>query len=256
MPQCRQFYQKQLVLKTKENGDDVFVWRFKGVFDQYPLISPTFPLDEQYLALVLDHPSLDKNVLLVPDVDSYKFMNPKILPGINNSVRLLDRFLDKSFFGLTPVRRDVNVCPAERLELIGKKYDLTFNVVTKRDLLGFLIMYLLPSVLALLLLFVNFCMARRRHILTSVSLISGIFIGIIFAHAALRRVLVGPVIFYLETFYVVPYFLIIFVLINLFLFVQNVKIRFITYHDNLLSKILFWPIFLLIMFVITSWMFW
>jgi hypothetical protein len=256
LPQCHRLTQKMLLFKEKRESEECYIWWISGIFDQDVLISKTFPLDEQNVDILLDHPSsLNQRILLVPDLESYQLIASGRLPGLDERIQLLGWILEKSFFVLQLVKYNVDIA-GKRLDLVGKKYNLNFTLTAKRKLLGILIMNLLPLLLILLLLFINILLARPDHIMTNISLTSGIFVGIIFAHSALRRELVGSIIFYLESFYIVLYFFVILIVIDLLLYARNYKVRFVMYRDNLLAKILFWPSFLLTMFLITGWMFW
>jgi hypothetical protein len=116
-------------------------------------------------------------------------------------------------------------------------------------------MYILPIFVALFILFISLLAASPDKIMVNISLASGVFVGIILAHSALRRTFLGSGIFYLEYFYIIPYFIIILLLLDFILYSRQDCPKIISYHDNLLAKILFWPVFLLAITIITIWVF-
>jgi hypothetical protein len=71
------------------------------------------------------------------------------------------------------------------------------------------------------------------------------------AHANLRDRLAAHGIIYLENFYFVMYFAILAVSINAIAFASPFTIRFIHSHDNLLVKLLYWPVILGLLLGIT-----
>ena len=79
---------------------------------------------------------------------------------------------------------------------------------------------------------------------------SVLVIVLIFAHTALRRTLVSASLVYLEYFYLILYLSCLFISFNSILFAIG-KVRLIEYKDNLLPKLLFWPVVAGAMFAIT-----
>lgn len=255
LPQAKIFFQKNLIFHEPNDKEEILVWRISGDLNQENLLSRAFPFDNQDIEIIMEHPSLNQNVLLVPDIDSYTFINPQARPGVVPSLQILDWFLEKTFFSFTAAQKDVELGSSKK-GAVGQQNILTFTIQAKRDLFSLLIVYLLPLFVALLLLFFNLCMVNRERIMTNISLTSGIFLGLIVAHTAMRQIFIGSEILYLEYFYIVPYLLIILLLIDLILYAKKDQIVLIRHHDNLFIKLLFWPAFLLIMFVITGAMFW
>ena len=77
------------------------------------------------------------------------------------------------------------------------------------------------------------------------------FFVIAFSHIDIRRKIAAEEVFYLEYFYLTIYLAILWVSINSVLFAMGARIRLIQYRDNLISKLLFWPGLLGLLFAVT-----
>lgn len=73
---------------------------------------------------------------------------------------------------------------------------------------------------------------------------AAIFFVVILSQINMREKIVSDSIIYLECFYFIMYFAIIMVAVNTVLFCTSENIRFIQYHDNLIPKLLYWPVVL------------
>jgi hypothetical membrane protein len=73
----------------------------------------------------------------------------------------------------------------------------------------------------------------------------------VFSHIGARQKIAAQEIIYLEYFYIVMYFAILWVAVNSILFVRWPESRFIQYEKNLLPKVLFWPLTLGAIWVMT-----
>lgn len=77
---------------------------------------------------------------------------------------------------------------------------------------------------------------------------AALFFVLILSHAALREDLATHGIIYLEYFYFIMYFAILAVSVNSILLASGTTLTFITYKDNLIAKLLYWPVILGVVF--------
>ncbi|HBS47970.1 TPA: hypothetical protein DEO28_02870 [Candidatus Dependentiae bacterium] len=252
--ECDRYDEKRIIHTEKNSKEELIVWRFNGVFDSDQALTVAYPLDKYKIVLTIDHPSLDKNILFIPDLEGYQFINPQSLPGINVEDFSQIWNIEKSYFSFKPIDLKANL-GVEQPKQNVRRYLLDFSISATRNIVDPLIMYFLPLLVSLLLLFINLLAVRKENIITNITLISGIFVGLIFAHSALRRSFFPSGIFYLEYFYIIPYLVIVLLLVDMIFYAQKYKIAFISYKNNLLVKVFFWPAFLLIMFLISVFIF-
>lgn len=255
IPQNKIGFQKKLILQQKNGNEELYIWRFTGDIAQEKLIERPFPFDRQSASLTIDHPSLCGHVVLVPDFDGYPTLAPQALPGLECGNSLTDWSLEKAFFSISPYDQAVRM-ETMQSQSTCKKYALIYHIQASRYLFSLLIMYLLPLLVSLLMFFFNLCMMRRNYIMIALSIMSGNFLSLIFAHSALRNAVPGAQVLYLEFFYIVAYVLVVLLAINLLLFSQPKRVPLIEYQDNLIAKVIFLPTFLIIMLIITSYFFW
>jgi hypothetical protein len=138
--------------------------------------------------------------------------------------------------------------------------ELYFNFVVKRSFLGPFTDYFLFGLAASLLLFgiltlttSNEDLKMRFGLSTAgvVTAVSGLFFAIILKHNQLRTTLGTPALAYMEVMPYILYLLLILVGLNAILLSSPYNIRFIEYRHNLLPKLLFWPLLLGLLLIVT-----
>jgi len=77
------------------------------------------------------------------------------------------------------------------------------------------------------------------------------FFAVLFAHNSLRGEVQAGGLVYLESLYVLTYFVILAVAINSVLLVAQPNLKLFRRYDNLWAKVLYWPTILLTLVVIT-----
>ena len=77
--------------------------------------------------------------------------------------------------------------------------------------------------------------------LNAVAAGAGLFLLVIFSHINLRANLAAREIFYLEYYYFLVYMVILGVTVNYLLFTKT-DFRLVHFNDNLVAKILYWPL--------------
>jgi hypothetical protein len=138
--------------------------------------------------------------------------------------------------------------------------ELHFNVDVSRMFLGPFVAHIVPLGVTSAMLFALLLISSRREAsqgllgFSAAEIVLGaaaLFFVASFQHIALREMLVTPDLIYLEYFYFVVYVLMMLVAVNAILFASAAEIRIVEYADNLIPKVLFWPVAMLSLFVIT-----
>jgi hypothetical protein len=84
---------------------------------------------------------------------------------------------------------------------------------------------------------------------------SALFFVALIAHVQMRNELAANSVVYLEYFYLITYIIILLITTNAVLISLKVNIWFIQFHDNLLPKLVYWPMLSGALFLCTVWTF-
>ena len=217
-----------------------------------------YPFDDQYVWLRLWHKDFDRNVVLVPDLGSYKVTQPSALPGIETDFVLPGWTLRDSVFAYQRHGYNTNFGIDG---YVGQDAfpELYFNVHLKRDFLGPFVLHFLPQFVVGVMLFLILLMGSKEGEkakwlgFAAKDIVRGssvLIVVLIFAHASLRRSIDAASLVYLEHFYMVLYVMCLAVSFNSIVFAYG-TIRAIEYRDNLLPKLLYWPLMGVLSFAIT-----
>ncbi len=217
-----------------------------------------YPFDSQDVWLRLWHQDFDRNVVLTPDLDSFEFTNPAALPGVEQDF-VLSGWTPKGA-GFEYRRHGYNTnFGIDGYVGQGSFPELYYSVHIIRNFLGPFVLHFLPQFVVAALLFMVLLMGSKlgdqakwlgftsKDVLRACSVL---VIVLIFAHTALRRTLFSASLVYLEYFYLILYLSCIFVSSNSIMFATG-KGRLLQYGDNLLPKLLFWPVVTGTIFAIT-----
>ncbi|MBU1008085.1 hypothetical protein KKA53_03335 [Candidatus Dependentiae bacterium] len=236
-----------------QNGKKIAEMNFKCVL---PVVTQygKYPFDYQQISLQLTTKDRTGNSVLTPDFGAYSIITPSSLPGLSNRISLKGWNLQKSFFSYGKQFSEVTYGLHE--ETIKNKPLFSYNVIIKRRIVQPLLSIILPLIIILFLIFILLLVADRLNMVTLFSANSALILSIIFSHVSLRDKLPISGIFYLEYFYLASYLLVVLSSLSVFYrFKSKRKISFLRYKENLLPKLLFWPITLFIIFLLTIYVF-
>jgi hypothetical protein len=218
-----------------------------------------YPFDDQYVWLRLWHKDFDRNVVLVPDLASYKVTEPSALPGIETDFVLPGWSLRDSVFTYRRHQYNTNFGIDD---YVGQDAfpELYFNVHIKREFLGPFVLHFLPQFVVAMMLFIILLMGSKEGEkakwlgFAAKDIVRGssvLIIVLIFAHSSLRRTIDSASLVYLEYFYMILYISSLLIAFNSVLFATG-GFKIVEYKDNLLPKIFFWPILSVTVFAITA----
>lgn len=244
--------------RTTEHGVEIVRWHFHGTIRQ-ALDHSKYPLEQEKISLRILHNDLNHNVVLVPDLGSYTFLNPSSRPGLEKDLVFPGWYVTSSFFELRNKRYDSNFGIDRSLakELFPSLY---FNIVIKRNLVDAFISNLTALIIVAILLFTLLMLTIKDEQLVGrlqigtgriLSICAAMFFVIAFNHVDIRRKLAAEDMFFLEYFYLLIYVAILWVSINSVVFSTGAGGRLIHYKSNLISKLLFWPVLLAVLLAIS-----
>ncbi|MGE4158414.1 MAG: hypothetical protein AB7F75_04885 [Planctomycetota bacterium] len=234
--------------ERREGDQTVVGWYFEIVIrEQFDF--QKYPFDAKKMKIRMWHKDFEKNIVLVPDLESYTSLNPHTLPGLERNVLSEGWDFESTFFSFRPNAYNTNF-GMEDYEGQSEFPELYYFVVLKRSFIGPFISNFAPLLVIALILFFSVMGLTRNSthagllgftVSGNISVIAALFFGIVYSHTSLRSSLPVKDIFYLEYFYFALYLLLIIVSFNAFLVAWKGEEGRLLRHDNRLFKVAFWP---------------
>ncbi|NET33033.1 MAG: hypothetical protein F6K19_13610 [Cyanothece sp. SIO1E1] len=234
--------------RSQQGNLEVIGWYFENTLRQDFDFS-TYPFDYKDIQIRLLHPDfnhqdLNRQIILVPDLASYKLINPKTNPGVSQQLILDGWDMDGSFFEYQFVDQKTNF-GFHNSVIRTNLPELSFTIVLKRQFINPLITRVGPLLLVTILLFALLVIAENDKGLEVLAACSGFLFIVILDQIAVRAEIITSGIVYFEYFYFLIYFYIFLVAINAILLSKpsNHKLvqNLIGYKNNLIPKLLYWP---------------
>ena len=245
--------------RARQGNEELITWSFQATmreqFDYH-----RYPLDRQQIWILLWHPDFNRNVYLAPDLAAYTSPgDPATLPGLDKNFVLENWDIQQSFFSYRANTYNANF-GVKGYEAAQKQPELYYNVSIKRHLLSSLISRTITPLVILIQLFVlvavigpdserleKFGVRPGGVIFTC----AAFFFAVLLAQNSLRGEVQAGGLVYLESLYILTYFVILAVAINSVLLVAQPNLKLFRDYDNLWAEILYWPAILLTLVVIT-----
>ncbi len=231
----------------------IFVVRGNFNFVQYPF-------DKQMITLVMVHKDYDKNIFLKPDFSSFKNMSNLALPELDTEISIPEWTIQDSYYYYILTNYPTNFGIQNYIQ--QKNYPiLHYSIDATRRFVHPFTSSILPVIIIIIICFgiliiiSTISSGETRSITPLISMASGIFFAAIVAHQTFIRSISASGITYFEYFYFIAYLIILLVTINGLLYELGVQIPFITYKNNLLPRLCYWPFVLSIYFAITVYFF-
>lgn len=247
--------------RIRQGNEEVIGWYIQTTLRQ-TFDYARYPFDRQDIWLRLWHTDFARNVILVPDFQSYHVSewDPYIRLGLEHDFVLERLSLERTYFNYHFNSYDANFGINN---YIGQNAfpELYFNVGVRREVLDAFVAYMIPMIILILMAFgVQFIVTQisekmSMYGISTIGLIgyfaSLFFIGIL-AQLDIRRTLNAPGVVYVEYFYFILYAILLLQTVNAVAFTVSDNFHFIEYKDNLYPKVIFFPITLGLMFIITA----
>lgn len=240
-------------------GDKEIVhWPFE-VAQRVRFENSKYPLMRERFALRVVPRDISSKVMLVPDLEAYPILSPTTLPGLDENVFLPGWQITRTFFELR------ERAPATNFGLGSSSTNesfpsLHYNIEIRKEFVDTFVSNLVPLIIVALVIFLVLLINEReeeRILLMrtgpgfNLSIAGTLLFVAVFSHIGARQKIAAQEIIYLEYFYIVMYFALLWVAVNSILYVRWPESRFIQYEHNLLPKVLFWPVTLGALWVVT-----
>jgi hypothetical protein len=252
------------VYRVQQNDEEVIGWHFDTNVRQ-AFFYEAYPFDRQEVWLRLWTADFQNNVLLVPDFAAYDVDNwdPFLMLGMEQDFVSEHLYPESSYFSYSYNTYNTNFGIKD---YVGEQQalELYFNIEVKRNYVDAFIGHIIPLVIVILMAFgVQMILTHNReHMeLYGVSVIdmmvycASLFFIAILSHITLRTELSAHSVMYMEYFYFVIYIILLLVTLNGVLFLVTDHFSFIEFKDNLLPKVLFFPITLGLIYLLTFYQF-
>ncbi len=244
----------QIVSETEYDDYWLVTWSFRATLEQ-DFSYRQFPFEQNDIQIVILYPDFSRHILLVPDLDSYDILNPSVKPGLNEDITVPSSNTISSYFTLETIDYKTNFGN----EAQTKNHPaLTFNMVAKRVWLSPFIANIIPVLIVALIMFiVLYASSNREHGrsgLTTMNVIqssAGFLFILLLAHVNERNRIETPEIAYIELFYFSMYVFITLETVALAMLFRGSSSKIFGYGDNLLLKLLFWPVLVSIWLAVT-----
>jgi len=219
----------------------------------------TYPFDQQDVWIRMWHADFDKNVVLVPDLIAFSQLAPQELPGTDEDLILPSWRIKKTFFNFVDYNYNANF-GLNRFAGQTEFPELHFHMLIGRNFMEPFMSCILPLFVVTLQMFSVLIISTKQETIAErlgfnsgviLQVAAALFFVVIYAQIDLRRRLDAEQIIYMDYFYFTMYFIFITVSANSILYAHTDENSIIEYRDNLIPKVLFWPLILGILFVVT-----
>ena len=239
-------------------GIEVVRWPFE-VAQRVRFENSKYPLMRERFALRVVPRVRSSNALLVPDLEAYPLLSPTTRPGLDENVFLPGWEITRTFFELRERAPGTNFGLGNTAS--NESFpSLLFNIEVRKEFVDTFVSNLVPliivAVVVFLVLLINEREEERITLMRTgpgfnLSICGSLLFVAVFAHIGARQKIAAQEIIYLEYFYIVMYFALLWVAVNSILYVRWPESRFIQYQKNLLPKVLFWPVILGAVWLVT-----
>jgi hypothetical protein len=257
-PQTSPFAEASLIeeayskmLESKEGEDEFLLvgWNYRVTL-QLNFEYANFPFDKRQIDIEIAPADNSGKFLLVPDLSSYRQTTPSSLPAVTDSIVLSGNEMTESYFNFSTQETNTNFGFGSEAGQAQAPL-LHFNIHLRRKLLNVFVTYLIPIVVALVMIFILLIACRktteRQGIIESMA--AFIFV-LIFSHIDLRKEVVTGELIYLEYFYFITYAMVLLTTFNLMAYTLN-KTKAFDFNDNQIFKAIYFPLFLFAVLIVT-----
>lgn len=238
--------------ETRFGTKRVIGWNFFVEFP-YEWNELLYPLDINEISIALEHPALDKNILLIPDLHAYQNMRPADLPGLNSHLNLIGFNIEKSSFCF----KNDQPKTTYGIEAFGQStayFTLHFDIVAVRNIMNAILVFFLPIFIIMFAIYCFFSLSENHQLdlKETLTAYTGLLLTIIFLHRMLRDQRSADAVMYIEYFFLLTY-VIIFIL-ALHVFFQQTELGKKRWYKKLgyIYKVFFWDIQMMIGIIITT----
>lgn len=242
------------IYRAQQGTETIVIWSVDIVLRQ-DFDPQLFPFDARFIGMRLEPADLRGNVVLVPDLRGYDLIAPELKPGVDSEVFLYNWRLEGSFYHYERVVQNTHFALTSRLASPPLP-TLNYTIILERRFIGPFIAYLLPGIIVSLMVYAYMLRDRdpgdENEIDNTLNYAAALFFVVVVSHAALRDNTAAVGITYMEYFYLLIYIGIITVALNDIVIAKRPQFLFVTFHNNLLPRLLFWPVVSTTILIVTA----
>jgi len=246
MPQSESLEIKE-AYRSRTGDSELIGWNFKAVL-RVAFDYSTYPFGPERLALQLWHKEFHRNVILVPYLDAYQETNATSRPGLSTSTSISGWEVVRSYFNYKSMSYDTSFGQSNSTGLTDFP-ELFYTLELRKQILSPFVSHMLPLIVVSFLLFALLCLCTHEldskrvaeFSMRAIGACAGFFLVVVFSHIDLRKDLASRGLSYVEFYYFVTYGMIVYVVLS-FLFFAKTRAGLLHYRENLVSKLLFWPL--------------
>ena len=248
---------EELEIEEFYRDKNVTVWNFKAALRQ-PFDYSKYPFDQQDIWIRIQNRLYDNESIIIPDIDSYNAINPTAKPGLEPEIVLEGWQVLNSYFSF--MNRSYSTNLGINSYMNAGTPELCFNIEVKRFFMNFLISDMIPIIVVSILLFAVLMISTRKKEMvelygfsasTVLEYCAALFFVLIISHISLRQRFAAEGVVYLEFLYFIMYLAILIISIDAIVLSSNNKYYIIYYKDNLIVKLLYWPVITGLILMIT-----
>ncbi|MFP4651375.1 MAG: hypothetical protein ACLFM4_02985 [Phormidium sp.] len=262
LPEAIAFSSEEAYRQDLPNGE-LIGWYFQATLRQTFDYSK-YPFDHQQSWLRIWHEDFASNVILTPDLGAYDLMVPLSLPGleVEDNMVLPGWNIKQSFFRYRFNSYNSNFGFMGETQV--KNFpELYFEVDLERDLLTVIITKMMRVIVVSGLLFGVQYLVRYKKEDNQLGFSASGVIGasggfsfiLILDQINLRSQLATGGIIYIEYFYFVLYVMILVVVFNAIMVAKGSDHALLQYNNNILPKLIYWPLLLSLQILVTLFVF-
>ena len=201
-----------------------------------------YPLDQAIIKIQIEPSKMTSDYLLMPAMLDYDYMSPSAKPGLDRELSVRGWTIRNSFFNYDESNY------GSTLGLFRKVSkdtipNLVFNVRMNRNILSPIIAYCIVIYIVVMQVY-GLSILKIDNPYQVMSISAALFLVVAITHTGMRDAVVITGVVYLEYYFILLYLTILATSVNAFMNAANVPVFILTYRDNLLIKVLFWPVFL------------
>ncbi len=242
-------YRKEIAPKEGEDGYLLIGWDFRVTL-RLNFEYANFPLDKRHINIEILPLDNNDNLIFVPDLASYNYTNPSKKSGLNHKIEISGSEVLESFFNYSIESYDADFGYGIK-GIFEKVPVLHFNVQLRRKLLNAFVTYLIPIFVVLFMMFILINSTNKSEEKQGVieSMAAFAFV-LVFSHIDMRKEIVTADLIYIEFFYFVTYLLIVITTYNLVTY-SKMNSKIFNFNDNQIFKAIFFPLFYILILIIT-----
>lgn len=237
------------VYREKRNNEELIGWSFHATLREAFDYS-RYPMDRHQIRLRMWHPDYARNVFLTPDLSGYTTTDPAALPGVDTGLVLEDWDIQQSFFSFRTYQQNTDF-GASTYAADELHPELYYSIAVRRQLVSPLIARGITPLVTLITVFVLVTVLskdqerRDKFGVTpgSVTIVgAALLFAVLLSHNAMRDTVKATGLLYLGYLYIITYLAIMGVVLDAVLVVGRPNSRLFRNHDNLIVRLIFWPL--------------